>query len=330
MRRLWCSLAAGVAGCVVAPLDPFPAAQRAAQAGDLLRAIAYLDQVPLAHWRHTQARELAVIVESRINDSQRCIVEGLQWRARGDELAATTALARARELWPSVIGVSELLASGLDSSAQPSPAPSVPPGPEVDLSVPGSQQTADVAQLPLEPPPVSSTPASTPPVSPRVPGPPAVLAESTPPIDLWRMEADPVATQPVSMDPGLAQLSSRPLGFERGETPAERDATVATPDMSALRALIQGRDQARAAAQLAAAHTDHPENLEIRVMLASLLRKRALVAYGRGWLEAAVEDWERIVDLTPDDHVPQNELGTARAELARRLRTEATKKNAGG
>ena len=60
------------------------------------------------------------------------------------------------------------------------------------------------------------------------------------------------------------------------------------------------------------------------------LRKRALVAYGRGWLEAAVEDWERIVDLTPDDQVSQNELGTARAELARRLRTDATKKNAGG
>ncbi len=331
MRGLWCLLAGGAAGCVVAPFDPFPAAQRAAQAGDLLRAIAYLDQVPVAHWRHAAARELAAIVESRISDSHCCIVEGLQWRAKGDEQAAMMAFARARELWPSVIGVSELLVSGLDGSALRPPAPSVPPGPEGDLSVAPSGQTAGAAPLPLEPEPLSPELVSTPPVPPRVPSPPAVLAERTPPIDLSRMATDPVVGQPLSVDPGVPQSASRPLGRERGRAAyAENRAAVATPDMPALRALIQGRDQARAAAQLAAAHTDHPENLEIRVMLANLLRKRALVAYGRGWLEAAVEDWERVVDLTPDDRAPQDELGTARAELARRLRADTTKKNAGG
>ena len=53
-----------LAACVVAPLDPLPSAVRAAEDGDLLRALAYLDQVPAMHPRHAAAQALAQALQA--------------------------------------------------------------------------------------------------------------------------------------------------------------------------------------------------------------------------------------------------------------------------
>jgi hypothetical protein len=106
--------------------------------------------------------------------------------------------------------------------------------------------------------------------------------------------------------------------------------TEAPLDMPTLRALVHGRDQERAIRQLTAAHRQHPENLEIRSLLAGLLRHRALVAYGRGWLDSAVDDWSMVVVLVPDDVTTATHLRVARGEMAQRVARAREKKNAGG
>ena len=98
MRPLAC-LVAMTTACVVAPVDTFPAAQRAVDAGDLLRALAYLDHIPPVHPRYARARVLAARVEARIADCQQSVLLGVQLRAAGREQDAVAAWQRARELF---------------------------------------------------------------------------------------------------------------------------------------------------------------------------------------------------------------------------------------
>ena len=333
-----------LAGCVIAPFDPLPAAQRALDNGDLLRAMAFLDQVPAAHPFYPRARALMATVESRVADSQRCIAEGLQLRAQGDQSGAEQAFARARDCWPLVCLASELssgpavrvaVAPGIAATVAPLPQAASPseetpravateasPSTHLDDEGRSTSSVHDArvaAQSLLEPPPL-----------------PVALVEvrSATTVTTAVDRRQPVSELAGAETPAISTQgdTTSPLAPAPNPTTSEDSTGVGAVrlDLTSLRALVQGRDQNRAATELARAHAAHPENQEIRDLLAMILKKRALVAYGRGWLDAAVEDWQQVVALTPDDRSTQTHLAVARAELARRESSDAKRKNAGG
>ena len=62
----------------------------------------------------------------------------------------------------------------------------------------------------------------------------------------------------------------------------------------------------------------HPDDPRVRTRLARVLHQRALVRYGHGSLDAAIRDWQRVVELEPGNACAVDLLATARAESARR------------
>ncbi|MEZ5964687.1 MAG: hypothetical protein R3F56_12635 [Planctomycetota bacterium] len=175
--------------------------------------------------------------------------------------------------------------------------------------------------------------------------PPAPLAESAPTIEVARAEGaldSPELPGVLAQPPEWSAATrlqlvavSPPMDPARQVTAeAELEGAAGTPitatKLASLRAVVRGRDKSLAITRLAEAHAEYPANLEVRTMLASLLRQRALVAYGRGWLEAAVEDWEQIAQLAPDDMETLGHLDVAREELRRRRGWPERRKNAGG
>jgi len=299
VKRMVLLSALGASACVTAPLDLVSAARRASESGDLLRTLAYVDHVSPSHPRYKEALALAAEAERRIADSQRRVAGALRARLLGDEARAAVELAEARALWPKAIlldGV-ELVAPMTAALAAPSP-----PAVEIVHGAPGPGSDRD--GLPR-----------------NLPRPPACVHEAPPPLPV-AFVPEPAATHEASIDEPLEAIGP-PIDQEARSVPAPLD-------LQALRAVAQGRDQHRAITQLSAAHRDHPDEPEVRAMLAGFLRQRALVAYGRGWLEAAIEDWQRVVDLLPEDAVARSHLETARQEQALRLIREAKIKNAGG
>lgn len=58
-----------------------------------------------------------------------------------------------------------------------------------------------------------------------------------------------------------------------------------------------------------------PDELRVRVRLARLLHQRALLAYGRGDVVAAIGDWERVLEFDPGNVQAKDLLSSARREL---------------
>lgn len=297
MRVALVALALAPAACVVAPLDPVPAAVQAAEDGDLLRALAYLDQLPPMHPRHAEAAAFARALEARIAASQRWLGESARLHVQGDTTGAAVALQHAREAWPHALFAPWPVTETVVTASMPQAAPPAP--------LAESAPTIEVARAEgaLD--------------SPELPG---VLAQ--PPEWSAATRLQLVAVSP-PMDPARQVTAEAELEGAAG-TP------ITATKLASLRAVVRGRDKSLAITRLAEAHAEYPANLEVRTMLASLLRQRALVAYGRGWLEAAVEDWEQIAQLAPDDMETLGHLDVAREELRRRRGWPERRKNAGG
>jgi hypothetical protein len=328
------------AACTVAPPDPLPAAQRALDAGDLLRAVAHLDQVAPAHPLYPKARELSDLLQARIAESQRNVAEGLHRQAVGDAAGAEQAFASARAAWPRVILADDIARPRVpvaliadQQSAAPTPTPD-----------PGSDESAD--QLAAAPNAAATAPdlAVAPHAAPQqetalqLRSPPPLAQQHDENVPTWTLPAPPgflahAASANASLPTAAADDNATavvPLAVTSAAHRADDIAGEPVTDLVTLRALAQGRDQRRAVAQLMRAHGLAPQNQDIRELLAAILRKRALVAYGRGWLDAAVDDWQQVVHLAPDDRTSRAHLATARAELERRATRDEKKKNAGG
>ena len=94
-----------LAGCASAPRDVYPAAARAVDDGQLLRALAYLDQIPPAHPHYPDARMLAQAVERRLRRSQELVLQGLELRAQWRDDEALACFEEAQQIWTAAVGV---------------------------------------------------------------------------------------------------------------------------------------------------------------------------------------------------------------------------------
>lgn len=295
--RLRCLCVVALASCAVAPPDLYPEAERSARDGRLLRALALLEQIPSAHPRRPECQRLWSEVEQRIRLAHVRVAEALGHHAGGDVEMANQLLAAVQADWPEAPGLSEAVAL----VARPVLFPAAPASePELPSSEPAPRTIATPSP---EVAPAAAPVATAPP---DVPLPPAVVGEA-------------VIESPVP-DAKLAAVAGDPAQArsESPRQPVSAAASVAVPDLAMLRSLAQGRDIPAAIDRLDAEQRLNPGHTEIIELLTGLLRRRALVAYGRGWLEAAIEDWARIVELVPGDREASGNLTTARAELARR------------
>jgi len=324
IRSLVVLAAAVPAACTVAPIDPVPAAVRAATDGDLLRALAYLDQIPAMHPRHEEAVAFSRSIEARIVGSQRWFATSVRATAAGRSAEAAAAWQRSRELWPRAPflepGWDQGLAAVAEGAGATSPRSATVegPGPEAVATTSFTKEPALADPYPESPPP---TPMDT--------SVPAVLgdhpADSAAPVLFGPF---PTGAPADETDSSVPVEPARAVAFPLAESPGSNGLPKA--DLANLRAAVRGRDKARAIAQLTSAHASYPENLEVRAMLADLLRQRALIAYGRGWLEAALDDWTTVADLMPEDRHALTHMEVARRELSRRRAHESRRKNAGG
>lgn len=330
MRRALLTLSAmAPTACVVAPIDPIPAALRAAEDGDLLRALAYVDHLPRVHPRYAEARAFAQAIEARITQSQRWLAEGLRLRADGDINMSLAALEQARDSWPGAIGVQQWIETisveiGASVPSRDAVLAHAPLSPRPDLR---SEPTAPTGQGPA---PLSNQPAAEAPTARHLPKladlppPPAVLGERAA-ASGWVVSAPTIRRD----EPASVEVRGASAAPDRVHSGASTMQPVSNTELAGLRALVRGRDKTRAITHLSDAHATYPENSEVRTMLAGLLRQRALVAYGRGWLDAALDDWERVTALVPEDHTAFAYLAVAREEITRRREAER-RKNAGG
>ena len=287
------TLAALLAGCTVAPPDLYPEAARSAADGRLLRALALLEQIPSAHPRRPDCERLTREIDARITRAHAQLGEALMLSVAGESSAAAALLAAVRAEWRDAPGLSDAAAASLASRVPAAPA--VEPAIGVVVATQVATEPAATAQ-------------------------PAGLAISTPVSDTPPdLPAPPeVPTEPARASPATIAAVAEPASDDR-EPSLDPVVVLSEPvDIAMLRGLVHSRDLPAAIARLDTAQRAQPDNQEIVDLLTGLLRKRALAAYGRGWLQAAIDDWARIHDLCPGDRTVSSHLTAARTELARR------------
>ncbi len=142
------------------------------------------------------------------------------------------------------------------------------------------------------------------------------------------------------LDPGSV-ASTMPIGVvgidpEDGTEPSEPPAApgpgpiTSGPDpkpvrgpssqLAAAERLLARGELQEALARLEDLHILHPDALAVRRTLARVLHQRALVRYGQGYLEAAIADWARVLQLDGKFTRVNQFLDAARAELSERKR----------
>lgn len=109
MRR-WLAVAL-LSACTTIPPGPFERAEKARLQGDLPAALLGYDQVPMQHPRYPEARAAAAGVERRLRRSHELLMQGILMRSEWRETEALAAFEQAREHWPGLPGVHELIAA---------------------------------------------------------------------------------------------------------------------------------------------------------------------------------------------------------------------------
>lgn len=299
----------GGAACVVAPRDPFTRGHWALQRHDLGTALQAFDAVPVAHPDYPEARAVAVGVERTMRRCHELLLDALVLRGEWRDEEALVLLQRARSTWPSMPGVDAWIAATQQRVLSVGGAPPRSPEPLASSSPIPLLEPAWLAGRPAEPrasriaeSPIADEPRLPPPIAPPSEGSPALegtgVAEPPPAPSV----AAAVATAPV-----FTASSEDPVALALVAVEAELRAGQLA---SAVASLLQLADR-------------HPAEVRIRVRLSRLLQQRALLRYGEGAVHEAVTDWQRVLELEPENQLVRSMLVAAQqeSERAREVRT---------
>ena len=291
-----------LAGCASAPMDVYPAAARAVDDGQLLRALAYLDQIPPAHPHYPDARMLAQAVERRLRRSQELVLQGLELRAQWRDDEALACFEEAQQIWTAAVGVDawiEATRNRIDA-ARLSAAPT--PSGEVRVSQPEAHE--------LQAQPAESRPAwAVDPGDgglPALPGEPPLAGGDATPTDHAGAGPAPI----VDVPPTTPRAASSPSD-SAPKTLAQIEASIEAGDLQSALDELDRRVQSDARDTVA------------RRRLVQVLHQRALQNYGRGWLDLAIADWGRVLEVDRAHPQARSFLQAATAEHERRSGTSA-------
>ncbi len=294
----------GGAACVMAPRDPFARGHWAMQRHDLGTALQAFDAVPVVHPRYPEARAAAVGVERTMRRCHELLLDALMLRGEWRDEEALGVLQRARSIWPSMPGVDAWIAAtqqrvlsvGGAPPRRAEPLASPPPVPFLELPL--------LADRPAEHRPArtpESSVADELPVSPPI-APPSEVAMS--PAAQVPVVAEPPPPSAVAAAPVFAAASEDPVALSLVAVEAElRPGQLA----SAVASLLQLADR-------------HPGEVRIRVRLSRLLQQRALLRYGEGAVHEAIADWQRVLELEPENQLVRSMLVAAQQEGERARR----------
>lgn len=164
-----------LAACQTTPRDPFTAALERSTDGDLLAALAFLDQVPPVHTSYAEARTLAAAVERRLRISSEMLVRGMTMRSEHRDDEAIRYFEQALAVWPRNPLAHEMIgATQARTEALRSAAPGVAgPGGEVATTAPVEDGGPAVADPPATGGPTDASPLVEPARSPVPPPAPA-------------------------------------------------------------------------------------------------------------------------------------------------------------
>ena len=276
--------------------DAYLAAEECVRAGRLLRALALLDRVPPAHPHYAEARTLAQAVERRIRVSQDLISKGLALRSEWRDEEALELFRSAAAVWPGAGGPQELI----DATQN---------------RIHALEHTGSGGGVPQARTRVVTTPdiAS---VGPDAQGGEHGQVPSAPLVEVQRMAgAEGYANPDTGAAAGTRAATAQATGAEAAAALAEQARRLRLRD--AQQCLERG-EMTRAMEILEELAEEAPHDAQLLATLVRVLHQRALLRYGQGWLELAIADWSRVLELRAGDRHATDFAAAARAELAER------------
>lgn len=298
--------------CATRPVDAFVQAERSLLQRDLAAALQALDAVPVAHARYPEARAAALDVERDMRRCHELMLEAMLKRAEWRDAEALAALQRVREIWPAMPGVTVLIAATEQRRRMFTVSPAAPPAPAVAWQPAPLLETAVVYSplVDLQPSPLlsPSTEAADLLVGVLAPA-PAQAPLSVPPVqgpEVGAAEAVPVrgaAAGPVAREVPVAdELLVPPV-----------DGAVAAGLMAVEAKLGRGQLEA-AVTDLLDLAQQFPAEIRVRLRLVRVLNQRALLRYGDGAVAKAIADWQRVLELDPENANARRMLDAAISE----------------
>ncbi len=298
------------ASACATPRDDFDVARDSLGRGDLLTTIVHLDRVPPTHPEYLEARSLARAVERRMRTGQRLFQRGLHLRAEWRDEEAIESFELARQVWPCIGGVDRMIDATRERMR--SLAPSLDPDPEV------LPETAVATTSPVTDKELGDDGAV---FGPVLDGSRSAANRTAP-----TLAETPIGPPAPNAKPDEL-ASAPPTATDGGESPddAASDAPDAPPASSPQR--LVRLQIAKATADLAAGRLEealdaldglyvhHPESTEVRELLMRVLHQRALLLYGQGQLQAALESWAKILAIDPDHQQAREFYRAAETEL---------------
>jgi len=141
-------------------------------------------------------------------------------------------------------------------------------------------------------------------------------------------QGEHVLPTPGGGDPGYGQLHTVPVGTEplsTGDTVAnpkqpETDELRVARQLRAVKGHLDRGEMEQAMDLLEALMLDFPDNQAVVSRFARVLHQRALVRYGQGFLEGAIEDWKRLLKMRREHRQAGAFLKAAETELKLRGR----------
>ncbi len=287
--------------CKVAPKDPFIAAERAASDGGFLQSLIYLDQVPPSHPNYAEARAFALALERRMRTSQEMVLRGMTMRSEWRDEEAIQNFEHALQVWPKVHGAKGMILATRHRL----------------LAMAQEKQEQDLPEVVTQAGPVTQPGAVT--QVGAVPAKPDVEREPS------KQPEPVVTTEPVQQssaeNPATDAEAAEPKSETAGDSPASK-AEVANvqrqKQLIQVTRYLQRGEMEVAMDLLASMRSADPKDQAVADMLARVLHQRALLRYGQGFLEGAIEDWQWVGQLQSQNDQAQAFLRAARTELALR------------
>jgi tetratricopeptide (TPR) repeat protein len=310
-----------LAGCQSVPADPLRTASRHAETGRFLEALQALDRLPPSHADYTQARTLAQALERRIRTSQEKVLEGLSLRAEWRDVEAVRCFEEALEIWSHVVAArglksateNRIAALAADEAARQAGVDTAAPVGVVTTSPIGEVTTTPTKDVTdgasaftntLPPSPVAETESRDTAADRRSPQPDSRKVDEGIPQQSSQRESGPASPRGESVQPAHARTKTRRRRRMLGQA----------------RKLLGRGDMDRALDILQDLWDEAPRDRHVVAQLVRVLHHRALLAYGQGRLEAAIDDWEKVVRLDKDKAQVHAFMRAAKTELAARKR----------
>lgn len=332
LRALAAWGAMALTACAVPPRDPFARANWALQRGDLGGALIAYDSVPVAHARYPEARAGAMTVERSMRRCHELLLEALLMRSEWRDRDALATFERAHALWPKLPGIDGWIEATRQRLRSLPAAPAAPPEPLVAVEptpVPwiAIAPSRPVPMLPEQRGGSLGEPSARPIEEPAA----APLADTRPEPATTSPSAEVVPPGEVASASAAAASSPNAPIAVPAEGPASSASAVESPspplsaatnDPVAL-GLVDVESKLRsgqlqvAVSSLIGLSDRFPADVRVRVRLARLLQQRALVRYGEGSVQEAIGDWQRVLELEPQNEGVRRMLAAASRETIR-------------